>query len=148
MPLWLKLTPLRGSHNGFHNATFKNLLVWNYKAQSFHCDLWPFLQVSDPGPFGPSCLYMYIFCIQNATEEGSKQTGEEQQTTDRDSAISVVVGSPFKGSGNCDFLGASIYIRYKYTIQPLIPRRGVPATYLHRECDVRSLCSCHVLPKC
>ena len=32
--------------------------------------------------------------------------------------------------------------------QPLIPRRGVPATYLHRECDVRSLCSCHVLPKC
>ena len=26
----------RGQKIGFQNATFKNLLVWNYKAQSFH----------------------------------------------------------------------------------------------------------------
>jgi len=26
----------RGQKIGFHNATFKNLFVWNYKAQSFH----------------------------------------------------------------------------------------------------------------
>ena len=25
-----------------------------------HCDLWPFPQVSDPGPSGPSCLIMYL----------------------------------------------------------------------------------------
>jgi len=25
-----------------------------------HCDLWPFPQVSDPGPFGPSCLLVSL----------------------------------------------------------------------------------------
>jgi len=76
-----------GQKLGFQNAIFKNL-VWKYKAQSvhivlyniisrsstsiwcitlvvlckwLHCDRWPFPQVSDPGPFGPSC---YI-CIRN-----------------------------------------------------------------------------------
>jgi len=52
------LSRSRGQKIGFHNATFKNLLVWNYQAQSFHCDLWPFPQVSDPGHFGPSCSWV------------------------------------------------------------------------------------------
>ena len=46
----------RGQKIGFLDATFKNLFVWNFKAQSFHCDLWTFPQVSDPGPYWPSCL--------------------------------------------------------------------------------------------
>jgi len=66
----------QGQKIGFQNAIFKNLLVWNYKAQGFHiwsstniwwtafvvlckwlhCDLWSFPQVSDPGIFVPSCL--------------------------------------------------------------------------------------------
>ena len=58
-----------GQKIGFQNATSKTLLVWNYKAQSFHiyiasfgvlckllhCDPWPFPQASDLRPFGPSC---------------------------------------------------------------------------------------------
>ena len=79
----------RGQNVGFQNAIFKNLLVWNYKAQSFqiwyiassrsplpifgllvvlckwiHLDPWPFPQVSDRGHFGPSCfLYTCTFVV-------------------------------------------------------------------------------------
>jgi len=28
-----------------------------------HCDLWPFPQVSDPGPFGPSCYILFIYVM-------------------------------------------------------------------------------------
>jgi len=67
----------RGQKVGFQNAIFKHR-VWNYKAQSFHiwyiitssrsslpifsyinkmASPWPFPQVSDLGPFGPSCSF-------------------------------------------------------------------------------------------
>ena len=71
----------RGQKIGFQNAIFKNLLVWNYKFTNIwwtalvvlckwlHLDPWPLSQVSDLGPFGPSCFtfiryilyYMQIF---------------------------------------------------------------------------------------
>jgi len=57
----------------------KNILVWNKRAFLFgtmyiaslvvlckllHCDPWPFPQVSDLGPFGPSCfIYSYTYWL-------------------------------------------------------------------------------------
>jgi len=38
----------RGQKIGFQNATFKNLLVWNYKAQSFH--IWYIASFRGPLP--------------------------------------------------------------------------------------------------
>jgi len=70
----------REQNLSFQKAIFKNIIVWNYKAQSFHrwcitsswgplpifggqhwwlhCDLWLFPQVSDPMSFVPCCLFI------------------------------------------------------------------------------------------
>jgi len=63
----------QGKKIGIQIAIFKNIYVWNYKAQIFHIqylvdnisgplhlDPWPFSQVSDLGPFRPSCLLAHL----------------------------------------------------------------------------------------